>query len=82
METEIIEIKNTEPYLNYARIRDYLITSLMLSTRVLEKELVLKLCKYSELFNPIPAGVLENQDTLGGVNLTPPPLNPMFYVQI
>ena len=22
--------------------------------------------------NPIPAGVLENQDTLGGVNLTPP----------
>ena len=33
-------------------------------------------------FNPIPAGVLENQDTLGGVNLTPPPLNPMFDVQI
>ena len=33
-------------------------------------------------FNPIPAGVLENQDTPeGGVNLTPP-LNPMFYVQI
>ena len=32
-------------------------------------------------FNPIPAGVLENQDMLGGVNLTPP-LNPMFYVQI
>ena len=31
--------------------------------------------------NPIPAGVLENQDTLGGVNLTPP-LNFMFYVQI
>jgi len=31
--------------------------------------------------NPIPAGVLENQDTLGVVNLTPP-LNPMFYVQI
>ena len=26
------------------------------------------------MFNPIPAGVLENQD--------PPPLNPMFYVQI
>jgi len=24
-------------------------------------------------FNPIPAGVLENQDMLGGVNLTPPP---------
>ena len=23
--------------------------------------------------NPIPAGVLENQDTLGGGNLTPPP---------
>ena len=32
-------------------------------------------------FNLIPAGVLENQDMLGGVNLTPP-LNPMFYVQI
>ena len=32
--------------------------------------------------NPIPAGVLENQDMLGGVNLTPPPLNPMFDVQI
>ena len=33
--------------------------------------------------NPIPAGLLENQDMLGGVvNLTPPPLNPMFYVQI
>ena len=23
-------------------------------------------------FNPIPAGVLENQDMLGGINLTPP----------
>ena len=34
-----------------------------------------------ENVNPIPAGVLENQDMLGGVNLTPP-LNPMFYVQI
>ena len=44
METEIIEIKNTEQYFKYARIRDYLITSLMLSTRVLEKELVFKLC--------------------------------------
>ena len=33
------------------------------------------------VINPIPAGVLENQDTLGGVNLTPPQ-NPMFYVQI
>ena len=32
-------------------------------------------------FNPIPAGVLENQDTLGG-SLWPPPLNPMFDVQI
>ena len=31
--------------------------------------------------NPIPAGVLENQDMLG-VKLTPPPLNPMFDVQI
>ena len=25
------------------------------------------------VFNPIPAGVLENQDMLGGVNLPPPP---------
>ena len=25
------------------------------------------------LFNPIPAGVLENQDMLGGVNLSPAP---------
>jgi len=34
--------------------------------------------------NPISAGVLENQDMLGGgVNLTPPhPLNPMFDVQM
>ena len=37
----------------------------------------------TNLFNPIPAGVLENQDTLGGGgNLTPPSLNPMFDVQI
>ena len=34
-----------------------------------------------ELFNPISAGVLENQDMLGVVKLTPPPLKPMF-VQI
>ena len=35
------------------------------------------------LVNPISAGVVENQDMLGGgVNLTPPPLNPMFDVQI
>jgi len=34
------------------------------------------------IFNPISAGVLENKDMLGGVNLTPPPLNPMFDVQI
>ena len=27
-----------------------------------------------DFFNPIPAGVLENQDMLGGVKLTPPPL--------
>ena len=32
--------------------------------------------------NPIPAGVLKNQDTLGGGQFDPPPLNPMFYVQI
>ena len=28
----------------------------------------------TDIFNPIPPGVLENQDVLGGVNLTPPPL--------
>ena len=33
--------------------------------------------------NPISAGVLENQDMLGGVGqFAPPPLNPMFDVQI
>ena len=33
--------------------------------------------------NPIPAGVLENQDMLrGGQFDPPPPLNPMFDVQI
>ena len=30
--------------------------------------------------NPIPAGVLENQDTLGGGQFEPPP-NVMFDVQ-
>jgi len=41
------------------------------------------------MFNPTPAGVLENQETLGGMfKLTPPPqafsgfLNLMFDVQI
>ena len=34
------------------------------------------------MINPISAGVLENQDMVGGVNLTHPPLNPMFDVQI
>ena len=39
--------------------------------------------KFNSVLNPIPAGVLENQDMLGGgVNLTPSPLNPMFDVQI
>ena len=39
---------------------------------------------YIYVFNPIHAGVLENQYTLGGgVNFAPPPpLNPMFDVQI
>jgi len=32
-------------------------------------------------FNPISAGVLENQDMLGGGQFDPP-LNPMFDVQI
>ena len=36
----------------------------------------------SPVFNPIPAGVLKNQDMLGGSIWPPPPLNPMFYVQI
>ena len=35
-----------------------------------------------ESFNPIPAEVLENQDLLGGGQFDPPPLNPMFNVQI
>ena len=39
------------------------------------------LCTPLEL-NPISAGVLENRDMLGGVNLSPSPLNPMFDVQI
>ena len=29
-------------------------------------------------FNPIPAGVLKNQDTLGGGEQFNPPLNPML----
>ena len=33
-------------------------------------------------FNPISAGVLENQDMLGGGQFDPLPLNPMFDVQI
>ena len=34
-------------------------------------------------FKLIPVGVLENQDTLGGDQFDPPPpLNPMFDVQI
>ena len=41
----------------------------------------MKLRAAGTVINPIPAGVLENQDTLGGVNLTPHPLNPMFDVQ-
>ena len=32
--------------------------------------------------NPISAGVLENKDMLGGGQFDPPPLNPMFDVQI
>ena len=37
----------------------------------------------SLIVNPIPAGVLKNQDTLrGGGQFDPPPLNPMFDVQI
>ena len=40
------------------------------------------LCSQSK-FNPIPAGVLENQDTMGGGGiLPPPPLKTIFDVQI
>ena len=38
--------------------------------------------RFIERINPIPAGVLENQDTLGGGQFDPPPLNPMFNIQI
>ena len=34
------------------------------------------------MLNPTSAGVLENQDMLGGGQFYPPPLNPMFDVQI
>ena len=37
---------------------------------------------YSVFLNPISAGVLENQDMLGGGSIRPPPINPMFDVQI
>ena len=33
-------------------------------------------------FNPIPAGVLDNQDMLGAGQFDPTPLKPMFYIQI
>jgi len=50
------------------------------------KKVGLKTIVLSKVFllNPIPAGVLENQDTLGGGGQfdPPPSLNPMFYVQI
>ena len=38
----------------------------------------------TDIFNPIPPGVLENQDTLGwgGHFDTPPPLNSMFNIEI
>ena len=52
----------------------------MLIADILNLNPVLPLCL--ALLNPIPAGVLENQDTLGGSICPPPPLNPMFYVQI
>ena len=35
----------------------------------------------NQILNPIPAGVLENQDMLGGGQFDPPS-NPMFDVQI
>ena len=45
------------------------------------KLLCIKISFKKSVFNPIPAGVLENQDTLGGgSNCPPPPLNPMFDV--
>ena len=34
--------------------------------------------RYHRRVNPIPAGILENQDMLGGGQFDPPPLNPFF----
>ena len=50
-----------------------------------EKPLILifmSLKRLISLINPISAGVLENQDMLGGGQFDPPPLNPMFDVKI
>ena len=49
-----------------------------------EFKIVSRVFNYCFLFqlNPISAGVLENQDRLGGQFEPPPPLNPMFDVQI
>ena len=43
---------------------------------------LLEIAFYKKLLNPISAGVLENQDMLGGGQFDPPPLNLMFDVQI
>ena len=39
-------------------------------------------CVFITFINPIPAEVLENQDMLGGGQFDPPPLNPIFNVQL
>ena len=43
------------------------IKNTVLLTKVIKNTVVL-----AKLFNPIPAGVLENQDTLGGGQFAPP----------
>ena len=53
-------------------------------TQFSEKQGFVFVCKKNVnvvYINPIPAGVLENQDMLGGGQFDPPPLNPMFDVQ-
>ena len=75
-----------KPFRLVARTDSLIVDFLILEKNVQQIFLIIvfvsiKLWNYF-LFNPISAGVLENQETRGGgVNLTPP-LNPMFDVQI
>ena len=63
--------------------RNALHISMLSDYKAFIRILGLKQCTHY-FFNPIPAGVHENQDMLGGVRgqFDPPPLNPMFDVQI